>query len=217
MTGRALAAIAVALALCPVAGAHGDGAQRGFRSSVTAIAPAVEGLEVVVLDGDDRLLLTNRTGRRVEILGYDGEPYLRFEPGGGVLRNTASPATYLNEERYGGVAVPASASGDAEPRWERIGAGTSYDWHDHRIHWMSRIDPPGVRRDPDRAQRVFDWRVPATVGGERLAIAGRLDYEPPPESRFSWALVAPVVAVALAGIAAWWLRRRREARTEVRR
>ena len=52
---------------------------------------------------------------------------------------------------------------------------------------------------------------PGAVGGEPLAISGSLDYEPPPASGFNPVLIAPVVALALAGGVFWWARRRREA------
>ncbi len=205
------AALLAGLVVCPVAAGHGDGAARGFTSTVTAIAPAVSGLDAQVLQGDDQLRVRNDSGREVVIEGYDGEPYLRFEADGGVYRNAASPATYLNQERFGGVDVPESASAKAPPRWERVSRGRSYDWHDHRIHWMSPIDPPKVRQAPDRAHHVFDWTVPGSVAGEQLAIRGTLDYEPPPASSFNPVLIAPVAALALAGGIFWWARRRRTA------
>ena len=61
-----------------------------------------------VLQGDDQLHLRNDTGRELLIEGYEGEPYLRFDADAGVFRNANSPATYLNEERYGGAPVPVS-------------------------------------------------------------------------------------------------------------
>ena len=76
---------------------------------------------------------------------------------------------------------------------------------------MSPIDPPKVRQEPGQSQHVFDWTVPGAVGGEPLAISGSLDYEPPPASGFNPVLIAPVVALALAGGVFWWARRRREA------
>lgn len=68
-----------------------------------------------------------------------------------------------------GVIVPspaASASKNAAPKWEQIATGRSYEWHDHRIQWMSTIDPPMVRSDPDRPRRVFGWTVQSEIGGE---------------------------------------------------
>jgi hypothetical protein len=142
----------------------------------------------------------NGTGRTLVILGYEGEPYLRFS-GGGVFRNARSPATYLNLDRYAKVDVPKDADPKAPPRWERVASGAIWAWHDHRIHWMSPIDPPRVRADPDRPHHVFDWKVPARIESERLTISGRLDYSPPPAER-SLLPYALVVAVALAGTAA---------------
>ncbi len=176
-------ALVAAAFLAPTAAAHGDGGARGFRSTVTSVRPSLDGVTVEVRDADDRLLLRNDGRQDVVVLGYDGEPYLRFAAAGGVFRNANSPATYLNEERYGGVDVPASASAAAEPRWERISRGRSYEWHDHRIHWMSTIDPPQIHRAEDEPHHVFDWNVPGTVAGKPLTIAGSLDYEPPPEEQ----------------------------------
>jgi hypothetical protein len=203
------AALLTALVACPAASAHGDGAARGYSSRVTSLEPKLAGVGVQVLAGDDQLRLRNDSGRELVVQGYDGEPYLRFAADGGVFRNANSPATYLNQERYGGVAVPVSASKQAAPRWERVAEGKQYDWHDHRIHWMSEIDPPKVRAAKDEAHHVFDWTVPATAGSERMAIRGRLDYAPPPESSFNTLLLLPLAALAVGGGTLWWVRRRR--------
>ena len=125
------------------------------------------------------------------------EPYLRFAANGDIFRNANSPATYLNEDRYGGVAVPASASKNAEPQWERVTSDSEYAWHDHRIHWMSRIDAPKVRAAKDQPHHVLDWTVPATAGGMPIAIKGSLDYTPPPESSFNAILIVPLIGVGL--------------------
>jgi hypothetical protein len=182
----------------PVASAH-DGGRPGYASSVTAVTPSLPGVEITVIDRDDRLRLVNRGAGEVVITGYDGEPYLRFTPDA-VFRNANSPATHLNEDRYGEVALPASADPKAEPRWERVARQPIYEWHDHRIHWMSPIDPPQVRAAPDEAQLVFRWEVPGTADGEPLRIAGRLDYAPVDSGGPPWVYLALAIgAVALAG------------------
>jgi hypothetical protein len=188
-----LAAAVAALAVCPVASAHGDGAERGFRSAVESIRPNLSGLTIRVLESDDELQLRNETGRTIVILGYDGEPYLRFSPDG-VFRNARSPASYLNLDRYANVDVPPAADSKAPPRWERVATGGIWAWHDHRIHWMSPIDPPRVRAAPDRPHHVFDWQVPARIQGRKLTISGRLDYAPPEEER---SLLPLIVGAAL--------------------
>jgi hypothetical protein len=92
--------------------------------------------------------------------------------------------------------VPARADPKAAPEWKRIAATNAWEWHDHRIHWMSPIDPPRVRNAPDEKHHVFDWTAPLRSGTARLAIAGSLEYAPAGK-RPSWVYPALVVLVAL--------------------
>lgn len=174
----ALLAVLLLLWAAASAAAHGDGGDRGFVSRVTSVGPEAGGVEVEVLEHDDRLVLRNRSGKEVVVVGYDGEPYLRFTADG-VLENDRSPATYLNQDRYARVQPPEGfADADAAPAWRRVADGDEYEWHDHRIHWMSEIAPPQVRRAPDDPHHVFDWTIPARVDGRRVTISGTLDYRP---------------------------------------
>ena len=77
------------------------------------------GLTVTVLDYDDRLELDNETGKPLVILGYQGEPYLAFRDGR-VYRNTRSPATYLNDDRFGQVSLPSRPTRKLPPAWEEV-------------------------------------------------------------------------------------------------
>jgi hypothetical protein len=202
-----LVGLVTALAWCPAALSHGGGTP-GYTSTVTSVTPAVAGVTLTILDGDDRVQLQNESGREVTIDGYDGEPYLRFSSDG-VYRNLNSPATYLNDDRYGNVEVPARADPEAAPEWELVTSKSRYDWHDHRIHWMSTIGPPPVRAAPENPHHVFDWSIPGAVDGDPLAIAGSLDYAPVDPGRPPWIYLAlPLVAIVLAA-GAWTLRRRR--------
>lgn len=197
------AAALAALVLAGPASPHGG--VPGYTSTITAVRPAQPGVTITVSGGDDRLRLENTSGRELVILGYDGEPYLRFGPDG-VFRNTRSPATYLNDDRYGQVQLPAEADPKAEPQWEQVGrADDAYEWHDHRIHWMSPEAPPQVRRAPDEPHHVFDWEVPGTAGGESFVVAGSLDYAPPAGGGSVIPYVAaPIAAVLIAlGVLAW--------------
>ncbi len=200
----------VALAVSPAAAAHGGGGALGFRSEVTRITPAVSGVTAVVRDFDDRLQLDNDTGKRLIVLGYEGEPYLAFD-GGRVYRNTRSPATYLNDDRFGDVALPPQVDPKATPQWEEVAQEEGYEWHDHRIHWMSRELPPTVRNAKDEPHHVFDWQVPVRLEGRPLVIAGSLDYEPPPDDS-PMILIGVLFVIAVGGSTAIWLRRRRERR-----
>jgi hypothetical protein len=202
-----LAAAFAALVVCPVAAAHGGGGALGFRSTVTSVTPTAVGLSVAVVDYDDRLDVRNETNQTLVILGYQGEPYLAFRDGH-VYRNTRSPATYLNDDRFGQVALPAEANAKAKPVWKEVSPREAYDWHDHRIHWMSRTLPPIVQAAKDKPHHVFNWKVPAVLAGKPLAISGSLDYVPP-DSGVPKPLVALLVVVAVGGAVAVWLRLRR--------
>ena len=193
---RAALLAAVALATCVPAAAHGGGGSR-YRSAVTRIAPATPGLTAKVVQGDDQVQITNTSNKVVMVLGYENEPYLRFRPGGQVDVNVLSPAYSLNLTRYGNVKLPPNADSKAAPRWRPVRTEGTYTWHDHRIHWMSTIDPPVVRDARGSRHHVFDWNVPLIVDGHRTVIHGTLDYVPPATTSPLW-LIAPVAA-ALAG------------------
>jgi hypothetical protein len=206
---RALATLtALLLVLVPAAAGHGGGGDRGFTSTVTSVTPGVDGLTATVLEGDDRLRLRNDTGKTVVVLGYEGEPYLELRADG-TFQNSRSPATYLNDDRYGKVDLPDSADPKAAPDWERVSPRPTFEWHDHRIHWMSETLPPKVAAAKDVPQHVFDWKVPGTIGGEALTISGSLDYEPPPDQSFPMVLLVPLGLLVVLGGGVVWLRQRR--------
>lgn len=168
-----------------------QGSSPSYRSLITSVSPSAPGLSLQVLQFSDRLQLRNRTGRTVTIEGYEGEPYARVQASGTVEVNQRSPAYYLNESFYGNVTVPASASAKAPPRWHVVDRTGQFEWHDHRIHWMSPALPRQVK---DKAKRtlIFDWRVPIAVGARRGAVTGQLFWTPESSN-------APVAAIVIGG------------------
>lgn len=181
MSGRIVLCAAAVVAALAATGASAHPvppAERGYVSTVAAILPNVLGLQATVLGGDDRLSVRNWSTKTVVILGYAGEPYLRFGPGG-VFANVRSPATYLNRVRGGPVDVPASTDPRTKPLWKRLSSGTSYVWHDRRIRWTGAKPPLAVARVPGETHRVKDWRVPGRAGRTPFAITGFLGYSPP--------------------------------------
>lgn len=195
----AVAVVAALLLTASPASAHGRGTDAtNYDSSVTA-APDVPGAQWRVHGGDELLELTSPEVE-VTVLGYSGEPYLRVGPDG-VQRNTRSPATYLNEERYR-VELPADANADpdAEPQWERIRDEPSFAWHDHRVHAMTTELPQRVAEDPSQPRLVQEWEVPIVTGGDELAVAGELRWVPGP-SPWPWLLAGVIAALpALLGL-----------------
>jgi hypothetical protein len=132
-----------------------------YQSEVVEIDPAVSGFDVEIVGGDSFVLLTVDPGVTVEIVGYNGEPYLRVLSDGSVEENAASPSKYVNEERFGRVELPDDVDAMAAPRWEVVASGGSFAWHDHRTHWMNPVAPPG--RGP--GDQVAEGVVPLLVDG----------------------------------------------------
>jgi hypothetical protein len=197
--------LALVLLTAAPAFAHGGGGPdaTNFRSVVREIAQAgpggepagparISGLTFRVLANDALLELENRSGREVTIFGYSEEPYLRVGPEG-IFQNVNSPATYINQERFGQVEVPAEASANATPEWERVSGEAVYAWHDHRIHWMAQTTPEQVTRNPGaRTIEIFDWSVPFRVEDQDYAVTGTLDWVRP-SSPLPWLLAGLAV------------------------
>jgi hypothetical protein len=169
-----------------------QGSSPNYRSTITSISPATPGLHLQVLQFSDRLLLRNETGRTVSIAGYEGEQYARVRANGAVEVNTHSPAYYLNQSFYGDVTVPSFASATAPPHWQLVDRTGQFEWHDHRIHWMSPVTPAKVK-DKSKRTLIFDWRVPIAVGASRGTVSGQLYWTPNSSS-------APVAAIVLGGV-----------------
>lgn len=200
------AVAAALLAGAPVALAH-EGSPN-FLSQINEVTPAGSGLDVQVLNRDDRLLLINGGDKTVLIEGYEGEPYARLEPDGTVAVNTDSRAYYINEERDGKVGVPEGVDSKGEPKWEEVSRTGRFEWHDHRMHWMSEDDPEVVE-DKDVRTKVYDWKVPITVDGREGLIAGTLFWTPVPSSGPPLPLLLGLAALVLASAAAAIVKLRR--------
>ncbi len=185
-----------------------QGSNYDYRTYITSVTPKVKGLSIEVLVFADRLLLRNNTGKTVTIYGYSGEPYARVRPNGAAEENMRSPAVYLNTNFYADVSVPASANASDLPKWVAVDRAGQFEWHDHRIHWMSPVTPPEVK-DKSKRTWIFDWSVPIAVGAQKGAIAGELYWVPENSKASIAAIVVFVVIVVLALGFVVFVRRRR--------
>ena len=145
----------------PAAQAHQG--NPNYRSVIHGVIPNTPGVKLQVLNFDDRLQLDNRTGKTVTVEGYQHEPYARLLKDGTVEVNRNSPAYYLNNDRTSTGKVPANAKPGVTPSWKVVDRTGSFQWHDHRIHWMSTVMPKQVT-DKGKRTKVFDWKVPMQVG-----------------------------------------------------
>jgi hypothetical protein len=190
-----------------------QGASYDYRSYITSVTPRVAGLSFQVLEFADRILMTNHTGRTVTIYGYEGEPYARVLANGTVEQNVRSPATYLNTNFYAEVTVPPIANASAAPRWEVIDRTGQFEWHDHRIHWMSPVRPSKVKNTSKRTL-IFDWQVPIEVGTTKGAIAGQLFWTPE-SSKAPLAVIILGVVIVVGGLLFVAFVQRRRARAAI--
>jgi hypothetical protein len=211
----AASAAALALAFAAPAASHGPTATRGgYISRISGLQPSVLGVFTNVIGTDDWLRLSNYSGKKIVILGYEGEPYLRFDRSG-VFQNMRSPAVYINRFRGFGGPVPERASATAAPEWKKVAGGASFRWRDHRIYWARSEPPPGVQENPDQIQKVFDWRVPGRADGKPFAITGILGYAPPldpPSEGRGWRLPAFAALLTVLAVVGLWVAHRRSRR-----
>ena len=149
------------LATAPAARADAAG-PTNYRTDIVSIEPTGAPILVKMIGGDAFLSLEQLEPIEIVVLGYQGEPYLRFDPGGSVYENRRSPAVWLNQERYGNEKLPSFASAEARPQWFEVATNGRYAWHDHRSHWMNSQPPPST----EAGDQVLEATVPIRIDGE---------------------------------------------------
>jgi hypothetical protein len=166
--GRVIVLVAgIALAAPAPAAAH----LRTSRVTVDyrgTISQAQRGLSARLYRGDLALRLTVARGHRVVVLGYAGEPFLRFQHGE-VLVNAASPTA-------AGAGLTPSGAG-----WHVLARSLSVTWHDARAR--------GLPRGVDRGE----WSVPLVVDGRPSRLHGTIERVSPP-SEVAWLVLGALFA-----------------------
>lgn len=161
------------LSLLPLAPSHigsGDSVQpRNTESVIQSVVPALPDDVRIDIVGADTFVRLRATNHAVNVPGYEGEPYLRFEKNGEVFINESSPTTALNDDRFGNVDMSAFVEG-AATKWRRIATNGTAMWHDHRVHWMSPKPPAPI----DDEGTVLTWKVPIVVDDVEIAVSGTL-------------------------------------------
>jgi hypothetical protein len=203
------AASLVAAALVPAAALAHQG-NPNMKSVVNQLTPHVAGVTLQVLNNDDRFQITNRSRDTILVQGYDGEPYARIAPDGTVLVNHNSPAFYLNTDRYGAVTVPKTANAKATPDWQLLDKTGVFQWHDHRMHYMS-TGVPTVVKDKKAKTKIFNYRIPIRIGARQGSILGTLWWDPPKDGGAPVGAIVAFVVLLVLSVGAVVLTRRRRA------
>ena len=196
---RLLAApVLVAVVLLGAAGpAAADAAgPTDYRTEIVGFEPAVDGVTASVVGGDSFLRLEVAPGTEVLVVGYRGEPFIRFLPSGVVEENRRSPSWYLSQDRYGTAEVPADATVDADPEWVQVATDGNWAWHDHRSHWMGTAPPLGARP----GDVVLEAVVPLEVDGRAVDLSVRSTLQATP-SRLPALAVGVLAGVAVLALA----------------
>lgn len=150
-----------------------------YLTTIESVEPPTASIEVRMIGGDSFFEVTQLQPVLIEVVGYEGEPYLRIKADGIVEENRLSATTYLNEERYGaGDIVPEFVDNSADPVWARVGSEGRYAWHDHRSHWMNPQRPPGA----EPGDTILEAVIPLVVDGTavRVTVASTLQPSPSP-------------------------------------
>ncbi|MGI8430292.1 MAG: hypothetical protein ACR2OB_13565 [Solirubrobacteraceae bacterium] len=189
-----LCVVAVVGAFPGRAAAHGPVAPIA-SSFLARVSQVPAGLQARVVDGDLRLWLAVRSGETVVVLGYSGEPYLRFSRSG-VQVNVRSAIYYLN--LVPAQPPPPNLTSNATPQWQRASTAHEYLWPDGRLGALA-----ATARAPDAAY-LGRWKIPVRVDGRLTSISGGLSYAPDPSIVWFW----PIAVVIACVLAARRLRRR---------
>lgn len=197
LLGAALLAAVVLAPAQPVFAHGGNGGRSSdYRIEVTGFDGDSAGISVHPVELGNRMELVRTTAKEVQILGYEGEPYLRLDSTG-VFENTNSPAHYLNLDRFARTKIPATATAKAQPNWVKLSSGTSIRWHDHRTHWMDTVPPPVVRANPGVERVIFPANhVDLVVDGKPVVAIVKVTWLPPPP-RLVWLVITSLAGCIL--------------------
>jgi hypothetical protein len=183
-----IAAVLTALVVPGVAQAHHTAVPvvaLDYRNHVV-VASEPAGVRASLEDAGRKLRLTAMPGHEAVVLGYEGEPFLRFDRLGVAAAVASQTAQTLRLVH--GTSVKGAA-------WTKLGSGESLAWADARA-WAPGAALHGRSR--------IAWSVPVVVDGRRSEIRGELTRAATPPL-WPWLVLG---AVPLLAAAAAFRRRR---------
>ena len=190
---------------------------QGHGHFITKLEPPdVEGLDLRLTQGlIPAVFVRNDTGEILEVTGDAGEPFLEIGPDG-VRANLRSP-TYYTSGATSILKVPSIANAVAEPRWSEVSSIPVWAWLERKAAVPSEL----YQRAKLGAERrtVLEWTSDYRLGGEPLAVQGRVEWVPPAggvptptDEGIPWYLIAGVTVAGVAAAGALLFRRPQVAR-----
>lgn len=130
------------------------------RSRILSDKHPLPGVEVRLHPLAKQVTLVNHSDTTLIVLGYTGEPFLRVGPDG-VYQNQSSPScTAANANPL----HPDAPELRQAPVWKRITTASTAQWHDHRVHWVTKPLPEAVQKAPDQQHILIErWSIPLAV------------------------------------------------------
>lgn len=155
--------------------AHAHAARNDVRVDMAALK--VEGV-VVEIHQDflaPQFVVSNRSGKLLEILDAQGRAFLRIGP----QKAEADIATeaFHQSRLSGGAAAPKGVL-SATPRWRTVNQEPSFGWFDPRIA-TGALDIPYAIRQIGNEMPFAEWRIPARLGAQAIELRGVFTYTPP--------------------------------------
>jgi hypothetical protein len=183
-----IAAVLAALVVPDLAQAHHTAVPivaLDYRNRVLPGSAGLAGVRASVEDAGRRLRVTIAAQREAVVLGYVGEPFLRFTPAGVAANARSETAQGLRLVPSGRVSVSAG-----EAVWTPLTRAHSFAWADARA-WA----PASALRGRVNVQ----WQVPLVVDERRVGIDGELTrVARPPLWPWLVLVAVPLLAAAVA-------------------
>lgn len=135
-----------------------------FVARMTSSSRPAEQIRVRLLPGQVGGFLVQNSGETaLQVLGMDGEPFLRIGPDG-VDANLRS-RTWWSSARATGRRPAAVDSRKSLPDWQRVAAAPRFSWID------PRLQAPGAGSRDRMA-----WRIPMELGERVLVVSGQTEW-----------------------------------------
>jgi hypothetical protein len=191
----ALALLAAAAAVLPARASADAPATPIATSYLARVGAHPPGVDAKVIDGYLSLWMQVVPSETVEVLDYQGAPWVRFDRAG-VAVNENSEMYYLSQTPVPAT-PPAGLTRRTPPRWRQVSSGHSYMWRDGRLHALTTIAlTPG-------SSYVGPWQIALRVDGHATTISGGVWHRSPPSPVWFW----PIAVVILCVLAGWRVRR----------